>query len=204
MQKINLELVELIAKTIEIPEPIYEFGSFQVPGQEEFADLRKYFPGKTYVGCDMREGLGVDKIMNFHSLELESSSVGTVICIDTLEHVEQFWRSMDEFYRVLRGGGWMILTSVMKFEIHDHPYDYWRFTPEAFRSLTKKFETRFIYSVGNPKFPKVVVAVCFKGKLPTSIEERLRDYLERWKMNWDKEMLSWKHIIGEMLFLVKK
>ena len=50
------QLVRIIADTLPVPEPIYEFGSLQVAGQEGFADLRPIFPDKQYVGCDMREG----------------------------------------------------------------------------------------------------------------------------------------------------
>ena len=69
-------------------EPIYEFGALQLPGLEEFADLRPFFRGKSYVGCDMREGRGVDKVLNLHNIDLPDESVGTVITLDTLEHVE--------------------------------------------------------------------------------------------------------------------
>ncbi len=46
--------VKMISENLNVPEPIYEFGAFQVPGQEHMADLRKYFPAKNYVGTDMR------------------------------------------------------------------------------------------------------------------------------------------------------
>ncbi|MQY58055.1 MAG: hypothetical protein GH144_00405 [Clostridia bacterium] len=49
------QFVEIVAETMPITEPIFEFGSLQVPGQEGFADLRPLFPNKEYVGCDIRE-----------------------------------------------------------------------------------------------------------------------------------------------------
>jgi len=52
--------VDAVAQTLPIGEPIYEFGSYRVEGQEELADLRPLFPGKEYIGCDLRPGLGVD------------------------------------------------------------------------------------------------------------------------------------------------
>lgn len=198
MQPLNKELVGIIAKHIAVSEPIYEFGALQVEGQEGFADLRRYFPGKSYVGCDMREGLGVDKTMNIQDIDMESNSIGTIICIDTLEHTEKFWLAANEFHRVLRAGGLLILTSVMNFKIHSYPYDYWRFTPDGFRSLTEKFETRFIFGVGKPKFPKVVAAVCFKGKLPFDIEKKLLIEIELWKKKWDDEILPQKSFFGKL------
>ena len=54
MRNHNKALCSLAAKTIDCPGPIFEFGAYQVDGQEGFADLRSLFPGREYVGCDMR------------------------------------------------------------------------------------------------------------------------------------------------------
>ncbi len=53
-------LVAAFAAACQPPEPIVEIGSLQVPGQEGFADLRPLFPGRCYVGCDLRPGPGVE------------------------------------------------------------------------------------------------------------------------------------------------
>ena len=135
MRQTIKDLVSIVVSTLPIKEPIYEFGSLQVSGQEGFADLRPLFPGKEYVGVDMRQGIGVDQILNLHKINLPQESVGTVICLDTLEHVEYPHRALEEIHRVLKPDGIAIISSVMYFPIHDHPDDYWRFTPEAFRSF---------------------------------------------------------------------
>lgn len=54
--------------------------------------------------------------------------------------------------------------SVMDFPIHDYPHDYWRFTPEAFRVLLKKFPANIIGYSGNPKKPHTVIGIGFKLK----------------------------------------
>ena len=38
-----------VTQTFDLPEPIVEVGSFQVPGQEEIANLRSLFDGKEYL-----------------------------------------------------------------------------------------------------------------------------------------------------------
>ena len=40
------EFVRIISKTLKTSEPIYEFGSRQMKGQEVFADLRSIFANK--------------------------------------------------------------------------------------------------------------------------------------------------------------
>ena len=136
--------VRLIAETLPISEPIYEFGALQVSGQEGFADIRTLFPGKKYVGADIREGTGVDVILNLHHINLPPESVGTVLILDTLEHVEFPRKAIEEAHRILKSNGILVISSVMYFPIHDYPYNYWRFTPEAFRSLLKPFTASFV------------------------------------------------------------
>ncbi len=136
-----------------VKEPIYEIGSYRVEGQEEFADLRPFFPGKAYIGCDMRHGLGVDRIEDVHCLKIRSNSIGTLLIFDTLEHVENVHQAMKEIHRILRPGGMVIMSSVMKFPIHDYPSDYWRFTPKAFELLLKPFSVYEVEFDGDPEFP---------------------------------------------------
>ena len=160
------DFVRIAADSLPIREPVYEFGSLQVPGQEGFADLRPFFPNKQYVGCDMRAGTGVDKILNLHAIDLPPESAGTVLCLDTLEHVEYPHVALQEIHRILHPDGIAVISSVMKFVIHDYPFDYWRFTPEAFRLLLKPFSRSFVGYAGEPDFPHTVVGIGFKGRRP--------------------------------------
>lgn len=184
MREIIKDMVAIAARTLPIEEPIYEFGSLQVPGQEGFADLRPFFPGKKYVGTDMREGIGVDMLLNLHKIELSAESVGTAICLDTLEHVECPHRALSEIHRVLKPNGIAVISSVMDFPIHDHPYDYWRFTPEAFRTLLKPFTGSFIGYSGKEDFPHTVIGVGFKGTVP-ELSAFYSEY-KKWKNRHDK------------------
>ena len=157
------DFVITAAKIFNMPEPIYEFGSYLVPGQIESANMRHFFPGKEYVGCDMREGPGVDRILNLHNIALEENTVGTVLCLDTLEHVEHPYRAIEEIHRVLKPNGMVIISSVMNYPIHDFPCDYWRFTPEAFRSILKPFPNVYVNYAGEDNFPHTVVGIGCKG-----------------------------------------
>ncbi|MHC4619004.1 MAG: methyltransferase domain-containing protein [Planctomycetota bacterium] len=184
MRRYIKEFVGICAETLPLAEPIYEFGALQVPGQEGFADLRPFFPGKEYVGCDMQEGPGVDRVLNLHDIDLPSESAGTVLLMDTLEHVEFARRAVKEVHRILKPGGILVASSVMKFPIHSFPYDYWRFTPEGFRSLFKPFANSFVDFAGSRRFPHTVVGVGFKGSVS---QDHMDDFLirfEAWKKRW--------------------
>jgi SAM-dependent methyltransferase len=179
MRQAIKDLVSIAAATLPIRGPIYEFGSLQVPGQEGFADLRPYFPDQEYVGADMRAGPGVDKVLNLHDIDLPEESVSTVLCFDTLEHVEYPHRALEQIHRILKPDGIAVISSVMNFPIHDYPYDYWRFTPGAFKSILKPFADSFVGFAGTEDFPHTVIGIGFKGTVP-QLSEFNRMY-EEWQ-----------------------
>lgn len=127
--------VERVVRRLRGLDPVYEFGSLQVPGQEGRADLRPFFPGRPYVGCDLRKGRGVDRILNVEDTGLPDASAGTVLCVDTFEHVKRPWDAAREMVRILKPDGLLIVATCFNFPIHNHPSDYWRFTPAALRLL---------------------------------------------------------------------
>lgn len=197
MRDAILEFVKLCSETLPIREPIYEFGGYQVAGQEGWADLRRFFPGKTYVGTDMREGPGVDMIVNLHDIQLPSDSVGTVLMLDTMEHVEFPQKAMEGIYRILMPEGLVIMSSVMDFPIHDTPYDYWRFTPEAFRSLLKPFGESWVGFSGKRLFPHSILGIgCKKGTIQQEFFEEFEKRFSAWKDFWDIATTSgWRRVL---------
>lgn len=165
------------AKTLPCPEPVVEIGAFQVAGQEAIADLRPYFPGKSYVGTDMRPGPGVERIEDVHRLSFHNGEVGTFLLADTLEHVWNPHLAFSELDRCLSDDGVAIFSSVMLFPIHAHPEDYWRFTPETFRQLGSRFPHCAIFYAGESIFPHTVCGVVAKDKFDPSSFSRLSDQL---------------------------
>lgn len=184
MRKSVKEFVEVCARVLSFEEPIYEFGSLQVEGQEGFADLRPLFPGKIYVGCDCREGRGVDRILDLHAIDLPDNTAGSVLCLDTLEHVEFPRKALAGMRRILGPSGFLVLSSTMNFPIHEHPHDYWRFTPDGFRSLLRDFEHSLVESAGREDFPALVVGVARKVEMPEPERARIKEAIGRWKHRW--------------------
>jgi hypothetical protein len=53
-----------------------------------------------------------------------------------LEHDARVWVSVQEFFRVLKPGGYLIVTTRnIGFPFHEYPHDYWRFTADGLRVL---------------------------------------------------------------------
>ena len=151
-----------IVETFDLPEPILEIGSYQVAGQESIANLRALFPNCDYLGVDMRPGPGVDCVANVEALPQDSASVGTVLALNTFEHVRCFWKGLEEVRRVLRPDGVLVLSTPFHFRIHQFPHDYWRFTPAAYETLLEGYPSKIIGWHGPRNRPANVWAVAFR------------------------------------------
>jgi SAM-dependent methyltransferase len=169
-QELIRRFVADLQATVALPDPVYDFGSMLVEDEQD-GDLRPLFAGRPFTGVDMRPGRGVDAVMDLRRLELPDASVGTALCLDTLEHCEDPPQACRELTRVVADGGICVLASVMLFGIHAYPSDYFRFTPEAFRSMLAGFDDVWAFGVGDPGIPSQVLAVGAKGrKLDLSLE----------------------------------
>jgi SAM-dependent methyltransferase len=172
MRDHNKAFCRLVAESFDCPGPVFEFGSYQVEGQEGYANLRGLFPGREYVGCDMRLGPGVDRVEDVTAIRLPDRSVGTVLCIETFEHVFEVRRAFDEVLRVLKPGGVFVITSPLNFRIHAYPDDYWRMTPSCLRRMLAPYAARISGFQGHRAFPHTVMGVGLKAAAPTDFAAR--------------------------------
>ncbi len=192
---------ELLSDTVErvpVASPVFEFGSYQVPGQEKLIDTRKIFSSFSldYIGVDMREGPGVDKILDLHHIDLPDGSAGMVVMIDTLEHVEFVRKAMQEVHRVLKDNGIVFMSSVMDFPIHAYPNDYWRFTPEGFRSLLGEFDGSVVTYLGRSNFPHTIIGIGCKGAKLVPELEKLKPLIDAWQKRYAWKIFSgWKELL---------
>lgn len=89
-----------------------------------------------WLGIDMQEGHGVDRVADIHSLPAEwAGRFSAVLCSEVLEHVARPWLALPSMAAVIRPGGWMICTTLTSFHLHGFPDDYYRYTPSGLRLL---------------------------------------------------------------------
>lgn len=203
MNTIMRGLVRAAAETFTLPGPILEIGSYQVTGQESVADLRSLFPGRPFLGLDVRAGRGVDLLANVEALPLAAGSVGTILAVSTLEHVPRFWRAFEEMHRVLRPDGALLLACPFYFHLHAHPRDYWRFSPEALEFLLAPYPSKIIGSHGPAERPANVWSLAFReGRSAISagdfrlFQTRLQHHA-RMPLPWSR---FWRLQLGRLLF----
>lgn len=82
-------------------------------------------------------------------LPIRAGSVDGVVMSELLEHVEQPARAIAEARRVLRTGGVLCGSVPFLFAVHGDPYDFWRYTDAALRSLLSEAQFRDIVVKGH-------------------------------------------------------
>jgi SAM-dependent methyltransferase len=157
------QFIKICTEELPISEPIYEFGSYRVEGQDELADLRSLFRDRHYIGSDIRQGPGVDILLDVQKIDLPDESAGTVICCEVFEHITDPRAAIQEIYRILKPGGIAIISSPMHYHIHEEPHDYWRFTPYGMKFLLSPFPSKYVIPKGSTYDPYHVIGVGVKG-----------------------------------------
>lgn len=89
------------------------------------------------IGCDIIQSdkNRVDVICPVTELNFPDHHFDTIFCTQVLEHVFEHDKMMREIYRVLKPGGRVILTVPFAWELHEEPYDFFRYTKHALKEL---------------------------------------------------------------------
>ncbi len=163
------EFIKLVSK-IHNREPIIEFGSFVIPGHKS---PRKLFGKKKYIGCDVKKGEGVDRVEDCTKSSFKSSTAGTVLICETMEHVEQPWLITPEARRVLKSNGLLLITAPFIFPVHMLP-DYWRISPQCLAKQLSIFKHSLVFWQGEYNIPHTVFGLATDKAI---VIERIKNYL---------------------------
>lgn len=79
-----------------------------------------------------------DIVAQAHDLPLDDDSLDAVVCTQVLEHLPEPWVAVEEFHRVLRPGGRVIITAPLTWYLHELPHDYYRFTAYGLAHLLQR------------------------------------------------------------------
>ena len=92
------------------------------------------------IGCDIAQSdkKRVDIICPVTDLKFNDAMFDSVLCTQVLEHVFEHDKMMQEILRVLKPGGNLILTVPFAWELHEEPYDFFRYTKHALKELFKQ------------------------------------------------------------------
>jgi hypothetical protein len=93
--------------------------------------------GARYTGCDIRAGENVDVVCDAHALSaaLPRGHFRAVMAFSVIEHLLMPWKFVLELNTVMAKGGIGLFTTHQCWPIHDAPWDYWRFSDQAWKGL---------------------------------------------------------------------
>lgn len=106
--------------------------------------IRSYLERVDYKILDPVDTYHPDIVGDIHDLPLTNDSQDAIICIAVLEHVENPIKAMEEIYRVLKPGAYAFIYVPFLYYYHaEEGYygDYWRFTEDSLRWMSKSFSS---------------------------------------------------------------
>lgn len=112
---------------------LLDVGCGSMPYRELFVPLVR-----SYVGCDMYPTSEGVVACPADELAFEDNHFDAIVCFQVLEHVPQPWRVLEECARVLKPGGFAIVTVPFLFPYHAAPRDYFRYTPDGIVALAER------------------------------------------------------------------
>lgn len=117
-----------------IDGPILEIGSKDYGSTSSF---RSVYPSNEYVGVDMAEGKGVDKVIDLAEGigDLEPGRFKLIVCCSVLEHVAKPWKMAENITTLLAAGGQVYMSVPWIWRYHAYPDDYFRFSASGIRAL---------------------------------------------------------------------
>ncbi len=112
--------------------------------------LRPYIEKVDYKVMDPVNTYHPDIVGDVHNIPLDDNSVDAIVCLAVLEHVENPIQAYKEMHRVLKPGGYVFIYVPFLYYYHaEKGYygDFWRFTEDGLRWLSKPFTTCEMVSV---------------------------------------------------------
>ncbi len=128
-----LEFVERSAASLPPKARLLDIGSGEAP-------YRELFDHVDYVSHDWEHSIhpgarGADLVGSAEALPVEAEAFDAALLTQVLEHVPDPAAVLAEVRRVLKPGGSLFMTAPLNWELHEMPYDFYRYTSEGLKHL---------------------------------------------------------------------
>jgi SAM-dependent methyltransferase len=103
-----------------------------------------HFAAHRYCGVDLAVGdrlwdySKLDAIVDLTALPFPPRTFDAAIFIVTIEHLREPGRAIGEIARTLRTGGELLIAAPLEWEVHQAPYDYFRYTQYGLKHLLEE------------------------------------------------------------------
>jgi SAM-dependent methyltransferase len=121
----------------ELKGEILDFGCGSMPYRDLLSNATSYI-GLEYDTLENRINKRADIFYDGERIPLEDNSIDGALSTQTLEHVPNPERIVQEWFRVIKCGGKLLLTVPFMWPEHEMPYDFQRYTTQGLYSLLEK------------------------------------------------------------------
>ncbi len=132
------------------------------------------------VRLDIVPGAGAEVVGCGEALPFKDESFDAILCIQVLEHARQPFELVESARRTLKRGGKIFLSTHGIWVHHPAPQDRWRFEPDGFQELFKRYSAVQIIPQGGALLACMqVINLWIKAwRRPPFIPQRLWPYLK--------------------------
>jgi len=88
-----------------------------------------------YIACDVKKNENIDMICDVTNLDFKPESFDTVISTQVFEHVTNPFLVAREIKKVLKSGGYAVITAPFMIPFHPDPKDNFRFSKEGLEEI---------------------------------------------------------------------
>jgi SAM-dependent methyltransferase len=102
---------------------------------------KEFFGAKEHIGIDWPNSLhrmDVEVFASGEALPFVDNSFDTVLCTELIEHLKDPQVAVQEMARVLKPGGYLILSAPFVHELHEQPFDFFRYTALGLCSVVER------------------------------------------------------------------
>ena len=140
-------------------------------GPEERSEVQTYFNNCDIKTFDIVNDYNPDIVGDItkYNSNILDSSFDIIACLEVLEHTVNPFNAIEELRRILKHGGYLMVSAPLNWRIHGPIPDCWRFTEFGWRVLLKDFDIVEINKLESPDrnlFPirYNILAKCDKNK----------------------------------------
>lgn len=116
---------------------LYDLGCGEAPYRRFFLKHTDQYIGVDWSGSNNDTNAIVLADLN-KTLPFKSGVADTVVSLSVIEHLHEPQNMLNEAFRILKPNGWMILQVPWQWQIHEAPYDFFRYTPYGLHHLFQK------------------------------------------------------------------
>lgn len=131
-----LAFMEETAAALPPGSRVLDAGAGEAPYRELFAHCD--YKTSDWSNSVHENAQAADIVASLESLPLPDGSFDAVLNTQVLEHVADPFAVVAELARVLTPGGRLFLTVPLVNELHEEPYDFFRYTPYGLRTLFER------------------------------------------------------------------